>query len=152
LFGAGCFWGVQYSFDRVKGVLRTVVGYSGGNTKDPTYNEVCMDRTGHAEVVLIDFDPDQVSYRDLLMHLFSIHDPTTKDRQGFDFGKQYRSSVMYFDEEQKRTAEDVIDELGSSGRFRSPIVTELVPAKTFYPAEDYHQKYNDKHGIVGCHF
>ncbi len=150
MFGAGCFWGVQSSFDGVEGVVMTTAGYSDGHTRDPTYDEVCTDSTGHAEVVLMEFDPALVSYRDLLIHLFSIHDPTTPDRQGVDLGSQYRSSIMYFNDEQKEEAVRVISELDASGNYSSPIVTGVVPAGDFYPAEEYHQKYNEKHGIAGC--
>ena len=115
MFGAGCFWGVQSSFDKVKGVVRTSAGYSGGHTRNPSYEEVCSGKTGHAEVVLMEYDPSKVSYRDLLIHLFKMHDPTTKDRQGFDFGKQYRSSIMYFDEKQKEEAKAIIKDLEKDG-------------------------------------
>jgi peptide-methionine (S)-S-oxide reductase len=152
MLGAGCFWGVQSSFDKVKGVLKTTVGYSGGHKENPTYEEVCTDTTGHAEVVLIEYDPDSVSYRQLLMHFFNIHDPTTRDRQGYDFGRQYRSSIMYYDQDQKVEAENLVKELSEKKIFRSPIVTEIVPAGPFYRAEEYHQKYHQKHGLVGCHF
>jgi peptide-methionine (S)-S-oxide reductase len=150
MFGAGCFWGVQSSFDKVKGVISTQVGYSGGNKVDPTYEEVCSGRTGHAEVILIQFDPEIVSYQELLMVLFKIHDPTTKDRQGWDIGKQYRSSIMYFDPKQKKIAMNVIEDLEKRKVFRRKIVTEVVPAGPFYRAEEYHQKYHEKHGMVGC--
>ena len=152
LFGAGCFWGVQSSFDEVEGVARTNVGYSDGHTRDPTYEEVCTGQTGHAEAIMIEYDPAVVSYRDLLVHLFRIHDPTTPDRQGVDLGSQYRSSIMYFDERQRKEAVEVISELAGSGNFSEPIVTKIVPAGDFHPAEEYHQKYNEKHGIAGCHF
>jgi len=145
MFGAGCFWGIQSSFDDVKGVVKTAVGYSGGVKIDPTYEEVCSDKTGHAEVILIEYDPDLISYRDLLSHLFSIHDPTTPNRQGPDFGNQYRSSILYFDEVQKKEGEEVIRELEEKKRFSRPIVTEVVKAGPFYKAEEYHQKYNEKH-------
>lgn len=151
MFGAGCFWGVQSSFDKVKGVVRTSAGYSGGHTRNPSYEEVCSGKTGHAEVVLVEYDPSKVSYRDLLIHLFKMHDPTTKDRQGFDFGKQYRSSIMYFDEKQKEEAKAIIKDLEKGKAFRRPIVTEVVPAGSFYRAEQYHQKYHEKHGLAGCH-
>ncbi len=150
IFGAGCFWGVQSSFDKVKGVLKTTVGYSGGKTKDPTYEEVCSNSTGHAEVLLIEYDPSKVSFKQLLTHLFNIHDPTTLDRQGYDFGNQYRSSIMYLDEDQKVQAEEMIRVLEEKKVFPRPIVTEVVPAGPFYEAEEYHQKYHEKHGLSGC--
>lgn len=150
MFGAGCFWGVQASFDTIEGVMHTLVGYSGGHKKDPTYQEVCTGRTGHAEVVLLEYDPSKVSYQDLLLFFFRIHDPTTPDRQGWDIGKQYRSSIMYFDEDQKKEAEEVIGELERRKVFRRSIVTEIVEAGPFYRAEEYHQKYNEKHGRSGC--
>jgi peptide-methionine (S)-S-oxide reductase len=151
MLGAGCFWGVQSSLDKLKGVIQTTVGYSGGNTEDPSYEEVCSGKTGHAEVVLIHFNPSVLSFRQILIHFFRMHDPTTKDRQGFDFGKQYRSSIMYFDDDQKREAEAIIKDLENGKEFRRPIVTEVVPAGPFYKAEEYHQKYHEKHGFVGCH-
>ena len=145
-FAAGCFWGVQAAFDRVKGVVSTEVGYTGGKTENPTYKEVCTDRTGHAEAVDIRYDPEQVSFEQLLDAFFSMHNPTTPNRQGPDVGSQYRSAVFYHNDEQKEAAERKIAALNSSGRFSRPIVTEIVPATTFWRAEEYHQKYHEKHG------
>ena len=150
MFGAGCFWGVESAFRGIKGVIKATVGYSGGNLKDPTYEDVCTGRTGHAEVVLVEFDPGAVSYEKLLDLFWEIHDPTTKDRQGPDRGSQYRSAVYYFGAEQERTARESLARQDASGRFRSPIVTEVVPAGAFYRAEEYHQRYNEKHGRLSC--
>ena len=150
MFGAGCFWGVQANFDKTPGVLKTTVGYSGGHSENPSYEEVCSGKTGHAEVVLIEYDPSIVTYSDLLMRFFEIHNPTTRNRQGWDVGAQYRSSIMYFNEKQKEVADRMIQDLESSGVFGRPIVTEVVKAVTFYSAEEYHQKYHEKHGNVGC--
>ncbi len=146
VFAAGCFWGVQAAFDRVSGVVRTTVGYTGGHTPNPTYRDVCTDTTGHAEAVLVEFDPAKVSYRQLVEYFFRIHDPTTLNRQGPDTGSQYRSAIFYFSPEQQAIATAVRDSLAKSGQFRRPIVTEIVPASDFWPAEEYHQKYHQKHG------
>jgi len=145
-FGAGCFWGVQAAFDRIKGVVSTQVGYMGGKTENPTYKDVCTNRTGHAEVVDLEYDPEQVSYEQLVEAFFNMHNPTTPNRQGPDVGTQYRSVIFYYDDEQKRIAEQVKARLDSSGRFSRPIVTEIVPAQPFWRAEEYHQKYHEKHG------
>lgn len=145
-FGAGCFWGVQASFDRLKGVVCTQVGYMGGRTENPTYEQVCTNRTGHAEVVDLRYDPGQISYEELLEAFWNMHDPTTLNRQGLDVGMQYRSVIFYYDEEQKRAAKAVMDWLSKSGRFSRPIVTEIAPAVPFWRAEEYHQKYHEKHG------
>jgi peptide-methionine (S)-S-oxide reductase len=145
-FGAGCFWGVQASFDRIKGVVSTQVGYMGGRTESPTYEQVCTNRTGHAETVEVQYDPEQVSYEQLLEAFWNMHDPTTPNRQGPDVGAQYRSVVFYYDEEQRQAAEAMKERLSRSGRFSRPIVTEIVPAETFWRAEEYHQKYHEKHG------
>jgi peptide-methionine (S)-S-oxide reductase len=150
-FGAGCFWGVEEVFRKIPGVLHTSVGYTGGKTENPTYEEVCTDKTGHAEVVDIDFDPKLVSYQDLLKIFFENHNPTTLNRQGPDIGTQYRSAVFYHDVEQKSQAEQMIKELDQSGKFSKPIVTEVTPAQKYYPAEEYHQKYLQKRGIDSCH-
>jgi len=147
-FAAGCFWGVEYKFGKVPGVVSTVVGYTGGQKVDPTYEEVCADRTGHAEAVEVTFDPAKVSYTDLVRHFFSIHDPTQVDRQGPDRGSQYRSAIFYHGEAQMEAARKVMDELESSKKFKKRLATELVPAGTFYKAEEYHQKYFEKHGVV----
>jgi len=148
-FGAGCFWGVQASFDRIKGVISTQVGYMGGRTESPTYKEVCTHRTGHAEAVDVEFDPEQVSYEQLLESFWNMHNPTTPNRQGLDIGSQYRSVIFYHDEEQRKAAEAMKERLQQSGRFTNPIVTEIVPATQFWRAEEYHQKYHEKHG-GGC--
>lgn len=145
-FGAGCFWGVQASFDRLKGVVCTQVGYMGGRAENPTYEQVCTNRTGHAEVVDLRYDPGQISYEELLEAFWNMHDPTTLNRQGLDVGMQYRSVIFYYDEEQKRAAKAVMDRLSKSGRFSRPIVTEIAPAVPFWRAEEYHQKYHEKHG------
>lgn len=150
-FGAGCFWGVEEIFRKIPGVTSTSVGYTGGTTKNPTYEDVCTDKTGHAEVVDIEFNPDVVSYQNLLKVFFENHNPTTLNQQGPDKGSQYRSVVFYHDEEQKSQAEQMKKELDQSGKFHNPIVTEVTAAKTYYPAEDYHQKYLQKRGIDSCH-
>lgn len=150
-FAAGCFWGVQAAFDELQGVVRTTVGYTGGHTPDPTYKLVCSKTTGHAEAVEIEFDPQRVSYERLVEFFFEIHDPTTLNRQGPDVGEQYRSAVFFHSPEQERTAKAVRDRLAASGRFNSPIVTEITAASTFWPAEEYHQKYVQKTGRGACH-
>ena len=147
IFAAGCFWGVQAAFDAVPGVWSTRVGYTGGSAVNPSYEQVCRGNTGHAEAVEIAYDPEQVSYDKLLDVFFSIHNPTTRDRQGPDIGHQYRSAVFYLNAEQKEAAVAKILELNRSGKFPAPIVTEIAPAKTFYPAEDYHQDYLKKQGL-----
>ncbi len=149
-FAAGCFWGVQQVFDQVKGVVSTRAGYAGGTVVAPTYEQVCSGTTGHAESVEVVFDPGVVSYRQLLDLFWKIHDPTTLDRQGPDVGHQYRSAIFTHGEEQRREALDSLARLEREKRFPSRIVTVVVPATTFYPAEDYHQKYNEKNG-VSCH-
>ena len=137
----GCFWCLEAVFDELNGVLDVVSGYSGGSVPNPTYKMVCSETTGHAEVVQVAFDPGVISYRDLLKVFFTIHDPTTLNRQGADVGSQYRSAIFYHDEEQKKVAEDVIRELTEERLWDDPIVTEVVPLKKFYPAEMYHQEY-----------
>jgi len=149
-FAAGCFWGVQYKFDQLPGVVGTVVGYTGGRTDKPTYPEVCTDRTGHAEAVRVTFDPSVISYEDLVRKFFSFHDPTQLNRQGPDRGTQYRSSIFYHDEAQHETAEKVKAEVGTAGLFKKRVVTEVVAAAEFTPAEEYHQKYYEKNKIKGC--
>ncbi len=149
-FAAGCFWGVESAFCQVEGVISTTVGYSGGNTKNPTYEEVCTDKTGHAESVLIEFNPELITYEKLLELFWSIHDPTTLNRQGPDIGSQYRSIVFYHSEEQKNMAIYIKDKLEKSKRFSRKIVTEIIPSTVFYKAEEYHQKYFQKHGLVKC--
>jgi peptide-methionine (S)-S-oxide reductase len=150
-FAAGCFWGVEDAFRQVKGVTSTTVGYTGGHTKNPSYKEVCTDRTGHAEAVEVEFDPNQVSYRELLAQFFQSHDPTTLNRQGPDFGSQYRSAIFFHDVEQEAEAREATAALEKAGAFKRPIVTEIVPAPEFYRAEDYHQQYFEKQGIRSCH-
>jgi len=151
-FGAGCFWGVEEAFMKVVGVEETVVGFMGGKLKNPTYEDVCTGLTGHAEVVNLKFDPKIVSYEKLLEVFWSIHDPTNKDRQGFDIGSQYRSIIFYHDTKQKEIAEKLKSKLDESGKFRQKIVTEIVPASDFWKAEEYHQKYFQKHKFFSCHF
>ena len=141
VFGGGCFWCTEAVFDELKGVISVVSGYAGGSTKNPTYEQVCSGGTGHAEVIRIEFDPTQISFRDLMTVFFATHDPTTLNRQGNDVGTQYRSAILYADEEQKREAEAFIKELNDSKAFGKPIVTTLEPLGEFYEAEDYHQKY-----------
>lgn len=142
-FGAGCFWGVEEAFRQVHGVHDTAVGYMGGTLENPTYEEVCTDRTGHAEVVQVEFDPAVVSYRELLETFWRIHDPTSLDRQGWDVGRQYRSAIFFHTPEQEADAIASRDEL--QGRSAKPIVTEITPASAFYRAEEYHQRYHEKH-------
>jgi len=143
-FGASCFWGVEAKFSKVKGVIDAVVGYSGGKTKNPTYKDVCTDKTGHAEVVQITYDPSIVSYEELLEIFWNIHNPTTLNRQGWDIGTQYRSMVFYHGEGQKERALKLKEKLDKSGRYKNPIVTEITPASEFYKAEEYHQRYYEK--------
>jgi len=150
LFGAGCFWGVQRDFDQIPGVLETQVGYAGGALANPTYQQVCAHQTGHAEVVWIRFDADKLSYNTLLEAFFSNHNPTTLNRQGPDIGTQYRSVIFYFDEEQAQWAKAYVLELERTLKFHAPIVTQIIPWPTFYPAEEYHQKYLEKRGGDRC--
>ncbi len=151
LFAAGCFWGTEAYFRQLPGVLSAAVGYSGGTTVNPAYEQVCSGKTGHAEAIRILFDPERISYRDLLRHFFRMHDPTTENRQGHDIGTQYRSAVFFFGEAQKAAAEALIDELDNSGKFADPVVTEVSPAGVFYPAEGYHQQYLAKNPGGYCH-
>ena len=150
-FGAGCFWGVEAEFRQVKGVVDTAVGYMGGTLKNPSYQDVCTDRTGHAEVVQVQYDPEQVSYEDLLRVFWENHDPTTRNRQGPDAGSQYRSAIFYHSPEQEAAARKSKEELDRSGHYKKPIVTEIVPAPEFWPAEEYHQRYLEKRGLAHCH-
>ena len=150
-FGAGCFWGVEAAFRQIKGVKATAVGYMGGKLKDPTYQDVCTDRTGHAEVVEVEFDPAEVSYEELLRVFWDNHDPTTLNRQGPDTGTQYRSVIFYHTPEQEAAAKASKDGLTKSGRFKRPIVTQIVPAAEFWRAEEYHQQYLEKRGLAHCH-
>ena len=149
--GAGCLWGVEAEFRRTPGVLATAVGYEGGALENPTYKEVCTDRTGHAEVVQVEYDPALVSFNDLLKVFWTNHDPTTLNSQGPDFGSQYRSVVFYHSPQQQEQAEDSKAALAASNVFKRPIVTQIVPAETFYMAEDYHQQYLEKRGMASCH-
>lgn len=149
-FAAGCFWGVEAAFRQVQGVLETAVGYSGGHYDNPSYKDVCTGKTGHAEVVRVKFDPERVSYDELLDVFWSEHNPTTKNRQGWDVGTQYRSAIFYHDDEQKALATESRDRLEASGKYRKPIVTEITQVSEFYPAEDYHQRYLEKRGLASC--
>lgn len=151
IFSAGCFWGVQAAFDRVPGVKSTIAGYTGGHTKKPTYKQVCTDRTGHAEAVLIEYDPEQITYKQLLDIFWQIHDPTTLNRQGPDAGTQYRSAIFYLNEKQKESALLSKQNLQKSGKLKNTIVTEITPASAFYTAENYHQKYFQKNPNAPCH-
>lgn len=151
-FAAGCFWGVEEAFSKVNGVKSTMVGYTGGFSDNPTYRDVCTHKTGHAEAVQIEFDPNEVSYEDLLNVFWSTHNPTTKNRQGWDIGSQYRSMIAYHTPEQGVLARESKEKLENSGKFgRRRIVTEIVPALTFYKAEEYHQKYYQKAGGGSCY-
>lgn len=148
-FAAGCFWGVQFYFDQVPGVIESSVGYCGGSVANPTYEQVCTGQTGHAEAIELQYDPDLVTYETLLKHFFRLHDPTTLNRQGPDTGSQYRSAIFYHSDDQKILAEITIKNLAS--KFKSPIVTGIEPAKEFYLAEEYHQKYTQNTGKGICH-
>jgi peptide-methionine (S)-S-oxide reductase len=150
-FGAGCFWGVEEEFRKVPGVLATAVGYSGGKTENPTYEEVCSDETGHAEVVEVEYDPSKVSYDRLLDVFWNGHDPTQRNRQGPDVGTQYRSAIFFHTPDQEAAARASRERLEKSGRFPRPIVTEITPAGPFWRAEEYHQKYFEKRGGGSCH-
>jgi peptide-methionine (S)-S-oxide reductase len=150
-FGAGCFWGVEVAFRQVPGVVDAVAGYLGGTLPNPTYQDVCTGRTGHAEVVEVTYDPSRVTYDDLLDVFWKSHDPTTLNRQGPDRGTQYRSAIFYHDEQQKAAAAASKQRLETSGRFPRPIVTEITPASPFYRAEEYHQRYLEKRGLASCH-
>jgi peptide-methionine (S)-S-oxide reductase len=149
-FGAGCFWGVEAAFRQVPGVLSTAVGYAGGSLAKPTYEQVCSGRTGHAEVVQVEYDPEKVSYEQLLDVFWSNHDPTQLNRQGPDIGTQYRSVIFTHDAEQAELARASKAEVDTSGRFRRPIVTEIEPYRDFYRAEEYHQQYLEKRGLAHC--
>ncbi len=151
MFGAGCFWGVEATFREVPGVVETAVGYSGGTTTNPTYRDVCSHTTGHAEVVQVDYDPSVVTYEQLLNIFWENHDPTQLNRQGPDVGDQYRSVIFYYSPEQQAEAEASKAALEAAHRYRRPIVTQIVPAPTFYRAEEYHQRYLEKRGLANCH-
>ena len=150
-FGAGCFWGVESTFRQIPGVVDTAVGYLGGKLANPTYEDVCTDQTGHAEVVQVTFDPAKVAYEQLLNVFWETHDPTTLNRQGPDIGTQYRSAIFFHSPQQEATARKSKAEVEASGKFRRPIVTEISPASTFYRAEEYHQRYLEKRGLSHCH-
>jgi len=151
MFGAGCFWGVEQTFREVPGVIDAVSGYSGGQMDKPTYKDVCSDATGHAEVVEVTYDPEKVKYEELLDVFWRMHDPTQVNRQGPDFGTQYRTVIFYYTPEQEKVAKASKEALGKSGKFSRPIATSIEPAQTFWPAEDYHQRYLEKRGIKHCH-
>lgn len=150
-FAAGCFWGVEARFAQLPGVTATAVGYEGGTLERPSYQDVCTDRTGHAEAVDVDYDPAKVSYGQLLNAFWENHDPTQLNRQGPDWGKQYRSAIFYHSPEQAAEAQASKEALEKAHRYSKPIVTQIVPAVTFYPAEDYHQQYLEKRGLASCH-
>ncbi|MBV9342111.1 MAG: peptide-methionine (S)-S-oxide reductase MsrA [Acidobacteria bacterium] len=150
-FAAGCFWGVEATFRQVPGVISTRVGYTGGNLANPSYKDVCTNNTGHAEAVEVEYDPAEASYDELLRIFWDNHDPTQLNRQGPDFGTQYRSAIFYHSREQEQAARASKQARERSGSYSRPIVTEIVPAGTFYQAEDYHQQYLEKRGLAGCH-
>jgi len=149
-FGAGCFWGVEATFRRIEGVVETAVGYLGGTLENPTYEDVCTDRTGHAEVVQVVFDPDKVAYEDLLDVFWKCHDPTQLNRQGPDVGTQYRSAIFFHTPEQEAAATKSKNALDETGKLGAPIATEISPASAFYQAEEYHQQYLEKRGLTSC--
>ena len=150
-FGAGCFWGIEAAFRRVPGVLDAAVGYSGGRTENPSYQDVCTDTTGHAEVVQVTFDPAKLSYEQLLDVFWTIHDPTQVNRQGPDYGKQYRTAIFFHSPEQEAAAKKSKQALEASGKLRRPVATEITAAGTFWRAEEYHQRYLEKRGAASCH-
>jgi len=150
-FAAGCFWGAEATFRQIPGVISTRVGYTGGNLANPTYKDVCTNRTGHAEAVEVEYDPAKVSYEDLLKVFWENHDPTQLNRQGPDWGTQYRSAIFYHSLDQEQAARASTAKLEKSGQYSRPIVTQIVPASTFYQAEDYHQQYLEKRGVASCH-
>jgi peptide-methionine (S)-S-oxide reductase len=150
-FAAGCFWGVEATFRQLEGVTSTRVGYTNGHFDKPTYEDVCTDRTGHAEAVEVDFDPARISYDKLLEVFWDNHDPTQLNRQGADWGTQYRSAIFFHSPEQETAAKASKDTLEKSRRYSKPIVTQIAPATTFYEAEDYHQQYLEKRGLATCH-
>ncbi len=151
IFAAGCFWGVEATFRQIPGVIATRVGYTGGQKANPTYEDVCTDRTGHAEAVEVEYDPTRVSYEKLLNTFWENHDPTQLNRQGPDWGTQYRSAIFFTTPEQEKEARASKEARDKSGAFKKPIVTQIVPEGTFYPAEDYHQQYLEKRGLSRCH-
>lgn len=149
-FGAGCFWGPEAKFRKIDGVLDSAVGYAGGRTENPTYKQVCYEETGHAEVVQVQYDPAKVSYQALVDAFFAMHDPTQVNRQGPDVGDQYRTVIFFHSPEQERIARDTIQRLTEAKRYRRPIVTQVLPAPTFWRAEEYHQQYLKKRGLETC--
>ncbi len=151
IFSAGCFWGVEAYFKQLKGIIKTTAGYSGGIKENPTYEDVCTGKTGHAESVFIEYDSSVINYDKMLHYFWKIHYPTQKNRQGNDIGSQYRSMIFYFTPEQKQTALDSLKKLEKSGKYNKPIVTEIVPAQKFWPAEEYHQDYLSKNPGGYCH-
>lgn len=151
-FGAGCFWGVEATFQKIDGVKQATSGYMGGHVDNPTYQQVCTDATGHAEVVQVEYDPTVVSYRKLVEAFFNLHDPTQINRQGPDFGSQYRSVIFTHSPEQDAEARKIIEELNAGERFKKPIATQVEPAKDFWRAEEYHQRYLERRGLSSCHF
>ncbi len=150
-FGAGCFWGIEANFQRIPGVISAESGYSGGHMANPSYKDVCTDETGHAEVVQVTFDPEKVSYEKLLDAFWQMHDPTQVNRQGPDFGSQYRSAIFFHSPEQEAAAKKSKAALEASGKLRRPVATEITAAGTFWRAEEYHQKYLEKRGATSCH-
>ena len=150
-FGAGCFWGIEAAFRRVPGVLDAAVGYSGGHKQNPSYQDVCTDTTGHAEVVQVTFDNEKLSYDQLLNVFWTVHDPTQVNRQGPDYGKQYRTAIFFHSPEQEAAAKKSKQALEASGKLRRPVATEITPAGTFWRAEEYHQRYLEKRGAASCH-
>jgi peptide-methionine (S)-S-oxide reductase len=151
IFAAGCFWGVEHSFRQLEGVLEATSGYTGGQTENPDYHSVCSGRTGHAEAVEVKFDPAKITFEKLVEHFWEMHDPTQFHRQGPDVGEQYRSAIFYTSPQQEKTAQESKEKLNASGTLKALVVTEIVPAKKFYPAEEYHQRYFEKKGIQACH-
>jgi len=149
-FGAGCFWGVEMAFRKIEGVTEATAGYLGGTMSNPSYKDVCSGKTGHAEVVEVTFDPSRVSYRDLLEVFWTCHDPTQRNRQGPDVGTQYRSAIFFHSPAQEQAARASVAALEQSQRFSKPIATEITAASTFFPAEEYHQRYLEKHGMTSC--
>jgi peptide-methionine (S)-S-oxide reductase len=149
-FAAGCFWGVEHAFRQVRGVRDVISGYAGGHLEEPSYEQVCTGNTGHAETVKIEYDPEEITFGELLDVFFRIHDPTQVNRQGPDIGSQYRSAIFYTTEHQRDTAGDAKERLNASGDLSAPVATQIVPFSAFYPAEDYHQRYFEKHGISSC--
>ena len=149
VFGAGCFWAIEFAFSKLKGVIKTTVGFMGGNTSNPSYEQVCSDKTGHTEVVLVEFNPKKISFESLLTEFWKMHNPTQLNRQGPDIGVQYRSVIFYFNEKQKKAAEKSLKE--HQKKFKEKIVTAIEPAKEFFEAEEYHQKYYEKNNFKSCH-